>query len=330
MKARTRRVNSSGAMPSNRLVRARAIRSRPSSPRAVWSPASSAANSGAPAMLGSACTAVFSASTKKSNWTYVGRSHHSVPSLSKQATRSSTGTSSTASRNATSASRAGPGRHDGNRSSAMVLLLHIRSKHAAEADVAHAGVDGLRATGGRAVAQAVGVRTQVGAALDHLAADAELRLGAGVAPLEVAPPGILRRAARRAGVLRVPAGPPVVGPLPHVAGHVEQPEPVGREAAHGCGPPEAALAGAPPGEVRPVPGVGLQLPAGPGLVSPGVRRAVEAAARGVLPLGLGRQGGAGPGGVGRGVLVGHVHHRMVKELVDRALRAARVPPAGAR
>ena len=47
---------------------------------------------------------------------------------------------------------------------------------AAEADVAHAGVDRLRPTGGRAVPQAVDVRAQERAALDHLARHLELWL----------------------------------------------------------------------------------------------------------------------------------------------------------
>ena len=72
----------------------------------------------------------------------------------------------------------------------------VSSPYAPEADVAHAGVDRLRPPRGRPVAQAVGVGAQVGAALDHLAPDPELRLGRVVARLEVAAAGVLRGAAR--------------------------------------------------------------------------------------------------------------------------------------
>src|SRR5215207_11251266 len=81
---------------------------------------------------------------------------------------------------------------------------------AAEADVAHAGVDHLRPARGGAVAQAVAVGAQERAALDDLARDRELRLG-GI------PAGCLAAAV------------PVRRPLPDVARHVEQPEPVGLE-----------------------------------------------------------------------------------------------------
>src|SRR4051794_814254 len=128
------------------------------------------------------------------------------------------------------------------------------ASYAAEADMTHPGVDHLRAARRRTVAQAVGVGAQVRAALDHLATDPELWLAWVVALLEVAPARVVRDAARRGGVLRV-AVPPVVGPLPDVAGHVLEAEPVGGEAADGRGARVAALLRAPPREVRAVPGV---------------------------------------------------------------------------
>ena len=88
-------------------------------------------------------------------------------------------TSGAASRNASTASRVGPGRHEGRRvvscctgmvtPQAWTSTGIVGSGDAPEAHVAHSGVDRLRAPGGRAVAQAVGVGAEVGAALDDLA-----------------------------------------------------------------------------------------------------------------------------------------------------------------
>ena len=196
--------------------------------------------------------------------------------------------------------------------------------------MAHAGVDHLRPARRRTVAQAVGVGAQVRAALDHLAPDPELRLARVVALLEVATARVGRDAARRAGVVRVAAGPPVVGPLPDVAGHVVETEPVGREAADRRGAGVAALLGAAPREVGPVPGVGHDPAIRTGLVAPGERRTVEAAAGGVLPLGLGGQVEARPVGEGPGVLVGDVDDRVVGTALDRAAGPVRRAPARAR
>ena len=84
----------------------------------------------------------------------------------------------------------------------------------------------------------------------------------------------------------------------------------------------------PPREVA-VPVVGEPLPRALGLVAPGVDGAVEPAPRGVLPLGLGRQRLARPGGVGLGVLVGDVHDRVLGAARERGAGALGVPPAGA-
>src|SRR3984885_11633130 len=97
-----------------------------------------------------------------------------VPSLSKQATRCPPGICGAASRKDTTASRVAPWRHDGSLASLSVICS--LSSYAPEAEVAGAGVHHLGATGRGPVAQAVGVGAQVGPALDHLAADPELRL----------------------------------------------------------------------------------------------------------------------------------------------------------
>jgi hypothetical protein len=90
------------------------------------------------------------------------------------------------------ASRVAPGRQDGRRS-CVVMSWSLREPSgavdAAEADVARAGVDHLGPTCGRPVTQAVGVRAQVRAALDHPTADPELRLRRVVALVLVAARG---------------------------------------------------------------------------------------------------------------------------------------------
>src|SRR4051794_1565810 len=81
------------------------------------SPASSALMIGCSPSSGRAATASPRRAKTKSAWMYVGRSHHSVPSLSKTATRSAGGTKSappssvTRSTNPTIASRVGDSRH---------------------------------------------------------------------------------------------------------------------------------------------------------------------------------------------------------------------------
>ena len=90
------------------------------------------------------------------------------------------------------------------------------------------------------------------------------------------------------------------------------PKPLAGKLPDGCGAGPAALAGAAPREVRPVPGVRHDPAVRPGLVAPGERGALEPAARGVLPLGLGGQPAARPGGVRLRVLVGDMDHRVVR------------------
>src|SRR3954465_4366424 len=63
----------------------------------------------------------------KSIWIGIGFSHHSVPSLSNTATRSSTGTSSqTRATNSTIASRAGASRQLDNPTAALVVVMRAR------------------------------------------------------------------------------------------------------------------------------------------------------------------------------------------------------------
>ena len=67
-----------------------------------------------------------------------------------------------------------------------------------------------------------------------------------------------------------------------------------------------------------------------GTAHPGVRRAIQAAAGRMLPLGLGGQPLAGPGREGQRVLEAHVHDRVIAQVGQVTVRPGRVPPVGAR
>ena len=124
----------------------------------------------------------------------------------------------------------------------------------------------------------------------------------------------------------------VRAPLPDVARHVVEPEAVGREALDRRRALEAVGLGVVAREVA------LEGVAAPWLSRLGIHRLVapdvallgEAAARGVLPLGLGRQTLARPLAVRDGVVVGDLRDGEVVLALDRALRSLRVTPAGAR
>jgi hypothetical protein len=185
------------------------------------------------------------------------------------------------------------------------------------------GVDRLALTGGGAVAEAVVGGAEVRAALDDAARYARAGLAA---VLRRGHPGVLRPAAaaggRRGGV-------EVAGPLPDVAGHVVEPEAVGRVAPDRGRALLARRLQVLPGEFA-LPGVGHRLAPRGRVVAPGERRAVEAAAGGELPFGLGWELLARPRGVGVGVLGRDVGDRVLVEAVQGAARAARVAPVRAR
>ncbi len=182
------------------------------------------------------------------------------------------------------------------------------------------GVLGLALAGGRSVAQAVAGGAQVRSALDH---PARIRLGG------------RRRGTGRgaaAGHRVVPdlvAGRPRVDrPLPDVAGDVEQSVRAGGERADRRGAGEAVLQQVLPGELS-LPAVGLPPVVDQLLVTPGEPGAVQPAAGGVLPLRLGGQLLAGPGGVRLGVEQGHVGDGMPVAAVDGAAGSLRMAPVGA-
>jgi hypothetical protein len=202
-------------------------------------------------------------------------------------------------------------------------------------------VDRLALAGRRPVAQAVVRRAQVRAALDHPARDVRPRFAGNEAAARVGHPRVARHAAGpvvRSPVVRSPVvrsrvgrlrGEVVARPLPYVAGHVVQAVAVGREALYRG---RAALAWwlqVLPGELA-LPGIRHHLPLGERVIAPGVDRAVQPAAGGELPLGLGWQLLARPLGVRVGVLGGHVGDRVPVQAARRAARPAGMPPVGAR
>ena len=177
-------MNSSGEMPSNRPARARAIRSRPSSPIAAVSPAEQRGELRASAArLGSSADPGLQRVDEEVELD-VRRALAPQGAVVVEAGDPLLAAARRARRRGTPRRRRGWARAARRAAGRQVMVGLLRCagvgpSHAPEADVAHAGVDHLRPAGGRPVAQAVGVGAQVRAALDHLAADPELRLGAG-------------------------------------------------------------------------------------------------------------------------------------------------------
>src|SRR3954471_12144741 len=174
---------------------------------------------------------------------------------------------------------------------------------APEADMPRGAAYLLSLAGRRPVAQAVRRRTQVRAALDHPAGVLAQRRG-------------VRGAAAGLGPAVLDVRPAARGPLPDVAGDVVEPVAVGREPPDRRGALEAVRAQVFPWESA-EPAVGHDPASGFRVLAPGVRGLVEPPAGGVLPLGLGRQPTAGPGGVGGRVLVTDVHDRVQLTAVQR-------------
>src|SRR5262245_25695875 len=193
--------------------------------------------------------------------------------------------------------------------------------HTAESDMARRSVDRMGVARGGAVTPAIARRAQMRAALQHLARDA-----AGIARIDAGHARILERAAMVRALRR--CGPPVGRPLPDVADHVVEAVAVRRERAHRRGARPAVEREILEREAA-LPDIGERLVARLQLVAPGVGRAREAAARGVLPFGFIRQFGARPTGIGFDVAPSHVHHGMIEKLVERALRSIRMAPVGA-
>src|SRR5262245_6072072 len=189
--------------------------------------------------------------------------------------------------------------------------------------MAHAGVDHLRASRGGPVTQAVAIGAEERAALDHLPGHSELWLLGVVALLEARAAGVTGHTAGRVGIFGKPLGVPVRRPLPHVPGHVEEAEAVGRVRADGARRPVARLRS--PREVA-VPVVRELLPVLRTL-APREGRALEASPGGKLPLRLGGKLLPGPARIGLRVLEGNVDDRVVLATGNRRAWSVGVPPA---
>ena len=126
---------------------------------AAGSPARTAEYSARSRTDGSAAATDRSSAARKSNWTMVGRSHHNVPSLSKVATRSLSGSSRASARNCSTASRTGPGHQEGS----VPPSLACASDRGAEPQRAERGLLRGTRTGSHAGAlgRTCGVRPQV-------------------------------------------------------------------------------------------------------------------------------------------------------------------------
>src|SRR4029077_7046732 len=205
-------------------------------------------------------------------------------------------------------------------------LLDGHPRDASEADVAGRGVERLALPSGGSVAEAVVRRAEVGAALDHPPRD---RLSRRVALLAARHSRVAWDTARFLHLVCVARREEVGRPLPDVPGHVVEAVAVRRERAHRRRPLETVELQVLPGEL-PLPAVRHGLSIREVLVAPGENGSLEATAGRVLPFGFGRELLAGPGSVGRGILIGDVHDRMTIAPVDRRARTLRSLPVGTR
>ena len=137
------------------------------------------------------------------------------------------------------------------------------------------------------------------------------------------------RLGRCRGGGRVAVGVVLTGPLPHVAGDVDQAIPVAREPADGRGALVAVEQVVVHRKVT-LPGVGHHPSPVRELVTPGIGGALETPTGGELPLRLGRQGLARPVGVRDRVGVRHMRHRMPIEAVQGAAGSLGMTPLGTR
>src|SRR6516162_2747157 len=198
-----------------------------------------------------------------------------------------------------------------------------------EADMARRGVDRLRMSRRRTVTAAVVRRTQMRAALQHLARNLDFGLAGVVARVLRPAPRVQWDAAVLLGICLVSRRVPVAGPFPHIADHVVDAVTVWRE----CRDRRGALV---PVELQvlarkgALPGVCHRLAAGREFIAPGELLTVEPAARGKFPFRLGRQVLARPFGVCHGVAIRDVNHGMVIEPAERAARTVGPPPVGAK
>jgi hypothetical protein len=104
-----------------------------------------------------------------------------------------------------------------------------------------------------------------------------------------------------------------------------KPETVGREPVDGTGAVVAVRQRVVRREL-PLPDVHPMLAVGLELASPWVDLVPESAPSCVLPLGLGRKPGSGPGAVVAGIVVRDMNHRVIEAPIDRRLGALGMLP----
>src|SRR5215469_6776639 len=151
----------------------------------------------------------------------------------------------------------------------------------------HAGIDHLRRTRCRTKTQAIIRRAQMRAAFEHLARDAEGGMPWIVTLLDGRSAFAYTAAAGDLTALTIVRGAiPIRGPLPDVAGHVEEAVPIRRKRTDRRRARVAVFERVVVWKLA-VPRVGHDLSARLHLVAPGVHRAVQTAARGEFPLGFG-------------------------------------------
>src|SRR3984957_10499037 len=140
----------------------------------------------------------------------------------------------------------------------------------------------------RAIAAAIIRRTQMRSPFEHLARNPDAGLAGVVALVFAAAAWIFRNAARLRRVGIVPGRVPVAGPLPDIADHVVKAVAVRRKGFYRRGAVVTVEMKVMQREIA-LPGVGHLSAAGPEFIAPGQLGAIEAAARGELPLRFGRQ-----------------------------------------
>src|SRR3954447_14894185 len=191
--------------------------------------------------------------------------------------------------------------------------------------MAHTRVDRLCMACGGAVAAAVVRCTEKGTALDHLARNAHGRIAVVMAVGLTAAAGIYWDAACLRRIGGMPSREPIRGPLPDIADHVVEAVAVRRKASdRRC--PRVAVAGEVFVRKRALPGIRHMAAAGREFLAPCKLGPIEAAACGVFPLGFRRQFLARPGGIGFGVCIRNVHHRVIVETLVRSAPTVRTPP----
>src|SRR5262245_35414811 len=190
---------------------------------------------------------------------------------------------------------------------------------AAETDMASRGVNWLRMASRRPVAPTIVRGAEIGAALEHLARDATLRLAGVVAQVFRAAARVFRDTTGLGRVGLVPRTEPVRGPFPDVANHVVEAVVVLRKGADRGRALIAVLRQVLPGKLT-LPGIGHHLAAWMQLVPPGKFGILLAVTCREFPCRFRRQILARPLCVSDGSLIGHVHHRMIAEAFDGAAR----------